>query len=67
MYTRLCTVPLDEVGRIHNLLRKRGLLPLTRSLSAHTPKAESGQRYSIELPDDEIEKGRQILADHRRI
>jgi hypothetical protein len=67
MYTRLCTVPLAEVGRIHNFLRKCGLLPLTRSLSAHTPKVGGGQRYSIELPDDEIEKGRKILADHRGI
>ena len=61
MYCRLC-VANDEVeaGRIHSLLRSHGLLPLTRNLSTHI------QCYSIELPDDELEKGRRILAESKR-
>jgi len=63
MYRRLCTVRLTEVGCIHSLLRSCGLLPLTRRLSANT--AGDGRCFSIELPEDEIETGRKILA-HRK-
>ena len=62
MYVRLCTVRLADLGRIHTLLQNYGLLPLTRSLSAHTPTTSDDKCYSIKLPADDIKRGRKILA-----
>jgi hypothetical protein len=62
MYVRLCTVRFANLGRIHALLRNYGLLPLTRSLSASPPTASHDKYYSIELPVEDIKRGRKILA-----
>ena len=58
MYSRLCLVNNRiDAGRIHSLLRRRGLVPLIRRLPARAPEAGADQYYSIELPEDELAGG----------
>ena len=65
MYVRLCTVRLADLGPIQTLLQNHGLLPLIRSVPDQTPTTSEDTCYSIELPADDIEKGRKILAASR--
>ncbi len=62
MYSRLCTTGLAKAGRIHTLLRKCGLHPLARNPMASSSKPGDEPSVSIELPADELDKGRKILA-----
>jgi hypothetical protein len=61
MYSRLCRAKPSVAGRIHNLLLGHGLHPLARNPQAATTKLGEDPILSIELPDDEIAKGRRIL------
>ena len=63
MYVRLCMVDeAAEAGRISFLFETHGLHPFT--VCPPPPDSTTAARpfYSIELPPDEIEKGRQVLA-----
>ena len=63
MYVRLCTVDeAAEAGRIGFLLETKGLHPFTVCPPAPENAAGANHVYSIELPPDEIEKGRKVLA-----
>ena len=62
MYLRLCTAKSSRAGQIHSLLRQHGLHPLARNPLAASMKVGEDPRVAIELPDDEIMRGRQILA-----
>jgi hypothetical protein len=61
MYSTLCTAKPSVAGRIHNLLREHGLHPLARNPQAATTKIGEDPIVRIELPDDEIAKGRHLL------
>ena len=63
MYIRLCTVDeAAEAARISFLLEAQGLHPFTVCPPAPESTGIAGRSYSIELPPDEIEKGRKVLA-----
>jgi hypothetical protein len=63
MYARLCTVDKEaEAGHITSLLKAKGLHPFTVCPSSPGGKGMTIRRYSIQLPEDEITKGRKLLA-----
>ncbi len=63
MYTRLCTLDQEaEAGRITSLLKSHGLHPFTVCPSSPGSKGITIRRYSVQLPEDEIKKGRKVLA-----
>jgi hypothetical protein len=63
MYSTLCTAKSSKVGRIHGLLRRHGLHPLARNPRAQTTNVGDDPCVTIELPEDEIEKGREVLKE----
>ena len=67
MHSRLCLVPLADVERMRSLLEGKGLHPLIRIASTRTPKTGDDSCYYIELPEDEVEKGRHVLAGRKRV
>ena len=63
MYIRLCTVDQATLAaRISFLLETQGLHPFTVCLPAPESTGVARLSYSIELPPDEIEKGRKVHA-----
>jgi len=63
MYIRLCMVnEAAEAGHIISLLEMQGLHPFTVCPPVPESMDVAIQRYSIELLEDEIEKGQKILA-----
>jgi hypothetical protein len=67
MYIRLCMLnEAAEAGHIISLLEMQGLHPFTVCPPVPESTGVAIQRYSIELPTDEIEKGQKILADRER-
>ena len=63
MYIRLRVVnEAAEAGHIISLLEMQGLHPFTVCPPVPESTGAAIQRYSIELLEDEIEKGQKILA-----
>jgi hypothetical protein len=63
MYIRLCMLnEAAEAGHIISLLEMQGLHPFTVCPPVPESMDVAIQRYSIELSEDEIEKGQNILA-----
>lgn len=67
MYATLCeTITMGEMAKIHCLLERGGLHPLTRYMPrpASTP-SHVPSRYAISLHNDELETGRKILVTNK--
>jgi hypothetical protein len=63
VYARLCTVDQEaEAGHITSVLKSHGLHPFAVCPSSPGSKGMTIRRYSIQLPEDEIKKGRKVLA-----
>ena len=63
MYSRLCILDeAAEAGRLSFLLEMQGLHPFTVCPPAPAGADVTTRCYSIELPEDEIDRGRKILA-----
>jgi hypothetical protein len=62
MYRRICLISdFSVAGTVHSLFESYGLHPLPLNTSAHVSVAGADQCYYIELPEEEIKKGQEIL------